>query len=172
MVQQLQVEKHSSQLQIDTLQQRLHESKQILSVTQTDRKQLEEQLTVLNQSQSEAKEAAPKTEIATNSAASITVSVEQLKMKFDGKTLTINFRLTNITEEQQAGRVGVTLSRPGNENTPVVYGSFRTTPFRIRRFRMITKNLRVKSPDSIVRIVAWNAERSLVMDQTYPLPGN
>ena len=171
-VQQLQVEKHSSQLQIDTLQQRLHESNQILSVTQADRKQLEEQLTVLNQSQSEAKEAAPKTEIATNSAASITVSVEQLKMKFDGKTLTINFRLTNITEEQQAGRVGVTLSRPGNENTPVVYGSFRTTPFRIRRFRMITKNLRVKFPDSIVRIVAWNAERSLVMDQTYPLPGN
>jgi hypothetical protein len=37
---------------------------------------------------------------------------------------------------------------------------------------MITKNLLVKSPDSIVRIVAWNAERSLVMDQTYPLPGN
>ena len=83
-----------------------------------------------------------------------------------------NFRLTNITEEQQAGRVGVTLSRPGKENTPVMYGSFRTTPFRIRRFRMITKNLRVKSPDSIVRIVAWNAARSLVMDQTYPLPGN
>ncbi|MEC7418000.1 MAG: hypothetical protein VX420_07310 [SAR324 cluster bacterium] len=171
-VQQLQVEKRSSQLQIDSLQQRLNESKQTLSVAQAERKQLEEQLTVLNQSQSKAIAAAKKEEEEANTAAATTVSVERLQMKFDGKTLAVNFRLSNTTNEQQAGRVGVTLSQPGKEETPVVYGSFRTIPFRIRRFRMISQNLRVKSADSIVRIVAWNAERSLVMDQTYPLPGN
>jgi len=171
-VQQLQVEKRSTQLQIDTLQQRLNESKQTLSVAQAERKQLDERLAVLNQSPSDARKSEKKAEDAESTAVPATVSVERLQMQYDGERLAVNFRLTNTTNEQQVGRVGVILSRPGEENNPIVYGSIRTKNFRIRRFRLISENLQVKFPDALVRIVAWNTEKSLVIDQTYPLPGN
>jgi hypothetical protein len=161
-VQQLEVEKRSAQTQIEELQEQLRE-------TELAMRQVEAEVEELRDQNMEATTPLPNPEADTSDRILL---VEGLQMKVSGGQLSLKFNLTNNTGEIQQGRVGVMLLPKDALESPVEFSPAKTIPFRIRRFRVISRDYPFKDPNLFVRIVAWNSSREKVMDENFPVPSN
>lgn len=164
-VQQLEIEKRSSQGQIDDLQEQLRE-------TETALRQVEAEVEDLRDQNLAESGAPPQPERNSEVSSDKMLLVEALKMNLRDSVLSLRFNLTNNTGEIQQGRVGVLLVGKDQLSEELEYNPARSIPFRIRRFRVISKEYQVNSPDQYVRIVAWNDDQKMIMDENFPVSSN
>ncbi len=161
-VQQLEIEKRSSQGQIDDLQEQLRETETALRQVEAEVEDLRDQ----NLAQSGV---SPEPERNSTASPDKLLLVEALKMNLRDSVLSLRFNLTNNTGEIQQGRVGVLVVPQDQLTNELEYNPARSIPFRIRRFRVISKEYQVNEPNQYVRIVAWNDDQKMVMDENFPI---
>jgi chromosome segregation ATPase len=106
-----------------------------------------------------------KTKIRVNSA----ISVEKLKINRNNSTVSINYNLTNNSNRLQLGRTGMYLSSKKNLEKDIQFRLENSTPFRIKRYRIISRNFSKVKAGSFVRILIWNDKKELIIDNAYPI---
>ena len=106
-----------------------------------------------------------KTKIRVNSA----ISVEKLKINRNNSTVSINYNLTNNSNRLQLGRTGMYLSSKKNLEKDIQFRLENSTPFRIKRYRIISRNFSKVKAGSFVRILIWNNKKELIIDNAYPI---
>ena len=106
-----------------------------------------------------------KTKIRVNSA----ISVEKLKINRNNSTVSINYNLTNNSNRLQLGRTGMYLSSKKNLEKDIQFRLENSTPFRIKRYRIISRNFSNVKAGSFVRILIWNNKKELIIDNAYPI---
>ena len=106
-----------------------------------------------------------KTKIRVNSA----ISVEKLKINRNNSTVSINYNLTNNSNRLQLGRTGMYLSSKKNLEKDIQFRLENSTPFRIKRYRIISRNFSKVKTGSFVRILIWNDKKELIIDNAYPI---
>jgi chromosome segregation ATPase len=106
-----------------------------------------------------------KTKIRVNSA----ISVEKLKINRNNSTVSINYNLTNNSNRLQLGRTGMYLSSKKNLEKNIQFRLENSTPFRIKRYRIISRNFSKVKTGSFVRILIWNDKKELIIDNAYPI---
>ena len=106
-----------------------------------------------------------KTKIRVNSA----ISVEKLKINRNNSKVSINYNLTNNSNRLQLGRTGMYLSSKKNLEKTIQFRLENSTPFRIKRYRIISRNFSKVKTGSFVRILIWNDKKELIIDNAYPI---
>tara|TARA_B110000240_G_scaffold136480_1_gene151277 strand:- start:46 stop:978 length:933 start_codon:yes stop_codon:yes gene_type:complete len=106
-----------------------------------------------------------KTKIRVNSD----ISVEKLKINRNNSTVSINYNLTNNSNRLQLGRTGMYLSSKKNLEKDIQFRLENSTPFRIKRYRIISRNFSKVKTGSFVRILIWNDKKELIIDNAYPI---
>ena len=106
-----------------------------------------------------------KTKIRVNSA----ISVEKLKINRNNSIVSINYNLTNNSNRLQLGRTGMYLSSKKNLEKDIQFRLENSTPFRIKRYRIISRNFSKVKTGSFVRILIWNDKKELIVDNAYPI---
>ena len=106
-----------------------------------------------------------KTKISVNSA----ISVEKLKINRNNSKVSINYNLTNNSNRLQLGRTGMYLSSKKNLEKDIQFRLENSTPFRIKRYRIISRNFSKVKAGSFVRILIWNDKKELIIDNAYPI---
>ncbi|MBC8219857.1 MAG: hypothetical protein H8E67_04745 [Proteobacteria bacterium] len=104
-------------------------------------------------------------QISVNSA----ISVEKLKINRNNSTVSINYNLTNNSNRLQLGRTGMYLSSKKNLEKDIQFRLENSTPFRIKRYRIISRNFSKVKSGSFVRILIWNDKKELIIDNAYPI---
>ena len=104
-------------------------------------------------------------QISVNSA----ISVEKLKINRNNSTVSINYNLTNKSNRLQLGRTGMYLSSKKNLEKDIQFRLENSTPFRIKRYRIISRNFSKVKSGSFVRILIWNDKKELIIDNAYPI---
>lgn len=186
-VRQFQLEKTSSQEQINNLQLKVRSlQQQLLSaqasltesiaeneivqakITELDAEKNKLELKLKKPTQVAATIAPvkkQKTKISVNSA----ISVEKLKINRNNSTVSINYNLTNNSNRLQLGRTGMYLSSKKNLEKDIQFRLENSTPFRIKRYRIISRNFSKVKAGSFVRILIWNDKKELIIDNAYPI---
>ena len=186
-VRQFQLEKTSSQEQINNLQLKVRSLQQQLLSAQTsltesiaENEIVQAKITELDAEKNKlelklkktiqvAAIIAPvkkqKTKIRVNSA----ISVEKLKINRNNSTVSINYNLTNNSNRLQLGRTGMYLSSKKNLEKDIPFRLENSTPFRIKRYRIISRNFSKVKAGSFVRILIWNDKKELIIDNAYPI---
>ena len=106
-----------------------------------------------------------KSQIRVNSA----ISVEKLKINRNNSKVSINYNLTNNSNRLQLGRTGMYLSSKKNLEKDIQFRLENSTPFRIKRYRIISRNFSKVKTGSFVRILIWNDKKELIIDNAYPI---
>ena len=104
-------------------------------------------------------------QVSVNSA----ISVEKLKINRNNSTVSINYNLTNNSNRLQLGRTGMYLSSKKNLEKDIQFRLENSTPFRIKRYRIISRNFSKVKSGSFVRILIWNDKKELIIDNAYPI---
>ena len=186
-VRQFQLEKTSSQEQINNLQLKVRSlQQQLLSaqasltesiaeneivqakITELDAEKNKLELKLKKPTQVAATIAPvkkQKSQIRVNSA----ISVEKLKINRNNSTVSINYNLTNNSNRLQLGRTGMYLSSKKNLEKDIQFRLENSTPFRIKRYRIISRNFSKVKAGSFVRILIWNDKKELIIDNAYPI---
>ncbi|MDE0793154.1 MAG: hypothetical protein OSB08_05860 [SAR324 cluster bacterium] len=186
-VRQFQLEKTSSQEQINNLQLKVRSlQQQLLSaqasltesiaeneivqakITELDAEKNKLELKLKKPTQVAATIAPvkkQKSQISVNSA----ISVEKLKINRNNSTVSINYNLTNNSNRLQLGRTGMYLSSKKNLEKDIQFRLENSTPFRIKRYRIISRNFSKVKAGSFVRILIWNDKKELIIDNAYPI---
>ena len=186
-VRQFQLEKTSSQEQINNLQLKVRSlQQQLLSaqasltesiaeneivqakITELDAEKNKLELKLKKPTQVAATIAPvkkQKSQISVNSA----ISVEKLKINRNNSTVSINYNLTNNSNRLQLGRTGMYLSSKKNLEKDIQFRLENSTPFRIKRYRIISRNFSKVKTGSFVRILIWNDKKELIIDNAYPI---
>ena len=186
-VRQFQLEKTSSQEQINNLQLKVRSLQQQLLSVQTsltesiaENEIVQAKITELDAEKNKlelklkkptqvAATIAPvkiqKSQISDNSA----ISVKKLKINRKNSTVSINYNLTNNSNRLQLGRTGMYLSSKKNLEKDIPFRLENSTPFRIKRYRIISRNFSKVKAGSFVRILIWNDKKELIIDNAYPI---
>jgi membrane-associated HD superfamily phosphohydrolase len=186
-VRQFQLEKTSSQEQINNLQLKVRSLQQQLLSAQTsltesiaENEIVQAKITELDAEKNKlelklkkptqvAATIAPvkiqKSQISDNSA----ISVKKLKINRKNSTVSINYNLTNNSNRLQLGRTGMYLSSKKNLEKDIPFRLENSTPFRIKRYRIISRNFSKVKAGSFVRILIWNDKKELIIDNAYPI---
>ena len=186
-VRQFQLEKTSSQEQINNLQLKVRSLQQQLLSAQTsltesiaENEIVQAKITELDAEKNKlelklkkptqvAATIAPvkiqKSQISDNSA----ISVKKLKINRKNSTVSINYNLTNNSNRLQLGRTGMYLSSKKNLEKDIQFRLENSTPFRIKRYRIISRNFSKVKAGSFVRILIWNDKKELIIDNAYPI---
>jgi hypothetical protein len=187
-VRQFQLEKTSSQEQINKLQlkarsiqQQLLNSQASLTETIAENEIIQAKITELDAEKNKLELKIKKgkkivaativpvnkqnSKISVNSA----VSVEKLKINSGNGTVSVNYNLTNNLNERQQGRTGMYLSSKKNLEKNIPFRLENSTPFRIKRYRIISRDFSKVKAGSFVRILIWNDKKELVLDNAYPI---
>jgi len=187
-VRQFQLEKTSSQEQINnlqlkarSLQQQLLNAQASLTETIAENEIVQAKITELDAEKNKlelklkkGKQVAATTivpvnkqnsQISVNSA----VSVEKLKINSGNGTVSVNYNLTNNLNERQQGRTGMYLSSKKNLEKNIPFRLENSTPFRIKRYRIISRDFSKVKAGSFVRILIWNDKKELIIDNAYPI---
>jgi small-conductance mechanosensitive channel len=186
-VRQFQLEKTSSQEQINNLQLKVRSlQQQLLSaqasltesiaeneivqakITELDAEKNKLELKLKKPTQVATTIAPVKKQISQISVNSA-VSVEKLKINRNNSTVSINYNLTNNSNRLQLGRTGMYLSSKKNLEKDIQFRLENSTPFRIKRYRIISRNFSKVKSGSFVRILIWNDKKELIIDNAYPI---
>jgi len=187
-VYQFQAEKKSTQEQINNLQLRVRSLEQELKNTQNSLKEsisenqnIQAELLTVNKEKSQLQQRKKKSkQIASTKVMAIKkrkskklvnsiVSVEKLKIKYKNGFLSVNYNLTNKTNRLQMGRTGMYLSSKKNLENDIPFRLKTSIPYKIKRYRIISRKFSKVKPGSYLRILIWNNKKQLLIDNAYPI---
>tara|TARA_B100000945_G_scaffold69327_1_gene52556 strand:- start:513 stop:1442 length:930 start_codon:yes stop_codon:yes gene_type:complete len=184
-VQQFQSEKTSTQDQINNLQLRIRSLEQQLRSTEvslTESKtenetvrgkivELENEIRKfeLKEKKRSKKNTANVKILKSKSIANPPVTVERLKIDTSGGKTRVSFYLTNKSKKLEIGRTGMFLSSPKNLNKDIALSLDKSIPYKIRRYRVVRRTFSKVKPDTLLRIMIWNAKNQPIVDEAYPI---
>jgi chromosome segregation ATPase len=187
-VRQFQLEKTSTQEQINNLQLKARSlQQQLLSaqasltesiaeneLVQTKITELEAEKNKLELQQKKRKQAtastiAPVKKQNTKISANADISVAKLKINTKNGKVSVNYNLTNNSNRLQQGRTGMYLSSKKNLEKDIPFRLDSSIPYRIKRYRIISRQFSKVKPGSFVRILIWNDKKELIIDNAYPI---
>ncbi|MBS1256165.1 MAG: hypothetical protein MAG581_01978 [Deltaproteobacteria bacterium] len=184
-VQQFQREKTSTQDQINNLQLKVHSLQQQLRSTQASLSESKTENQNLNTKITEFEEEIRKFELkekkriqqASASAKSLksksvdnpAVTAEKIKINADGGNVKVSFYLTNKTKKLEIGRTGLFLSSRKNLDKDIPLRIETSIPFKIRRYRVITRTFTNVKPGTFLRIMIWNEKNQPIVDEAFPV---
>jgi len=162
-VQQFQLEKTSTQIQINNLQLKV--------------RSLQQQL--------KQKASSPVTAVKKRKPLNIddpTITVEKLKITAKGSRVSVSYNLTNKSKKLQRGRTGMHLSSKKNLENEIQFRRQTSIPYKIKRYRVISRKFtKVKpgtfisrkftkvKPGTFIRILIWNEKKELIFDEAHPI---
>jgi len=185
---QFQNEKKSTQEQINNLQlkvrsleQELQNTKNSLTESISENKKIQEQFVTLEKEKKKKKKKKKKRKkIASTKVTTVkkiksktlvdsVISVEKLKIKYKNGFLSVNYNLTNKTNRLQLGRTGMYLSSKKNLEKNIPFRLQTSIPYKIKRYRIISRKFSKVKPGSYLRILIWNNKKELLIDNAYPI---
>jgi len=108
--------------------------------------------------------------LKSKSIANPPVTVERLKIDAAGiGKIKVSFYLTNKSKKLEIGRTGVFLSSPKNLDKDIPLSIENSIPYKIRRYRVIRRTFTKVKPDTLLRIMIWNAKNQPIVDEAYPI---
>jgi len=186
-VQQFQLEKTSTQVQINnlqlkvsSLQQQLISAQASLTESKTENEnvkakisELKKEINKLKQKVKKRKQKASSTVAKAKKQKSGTtknpvLTVEKLKITKKGTNVSVSYNLTNQTKKLQLGRTGMFLSSKKNLKNKVPFRRQTSIPFKIKRYRVISRKFTKVKPGTFIRILIWNKKNKLMYDKAYP----
>ena len=167
------------QLKVTTLEKELENTKKSLDESISENKNIQENFLKINKEKNELKQKQNKNVASTkvkaikkrkskNLVESI-VSIEKLKIKYKNGFLSVNYNLTNKTNRLQMGRTGMYLSSKKNLENNIPYRLKTSIPYKIKRYRIISRKFSKVKPGSYLRILIWNNKKQLLIDNAYPI---
>ena len=186
-VRQFQLEKTSTQEQINNLQLKVRKVQQQLQSTQASlteskseneiilaqKTELEDEKNNLEQKLKKRTKTTTKIEpvkkLSSNTNNNTDISVEKLKINSSNGTVSVSYNLTNNSKRLQQGRTGMYLSSKKNLEKDIPFRLENSIPYRINRYRIISRNFTQIKPGSFVRILIWNNKKELIIDNAYPI---
>ncbi len=169
----LQLKVRSVQQQLQSVQASLIESKAENEIFLSQKNKLESEKNKLEQKlnlkkRSKTKKIEP-VKSGKNILASTDVSVEKLKITKKGLTVRVSYNLTNNSKRLQQGRTGMYLSSKKNLEKEIPFRLANTIPYKINRYRIISRKFTKIKTGSFVRILIWNQKKELIIDTAYPI---
>ncbi len=169
----LQLKVRSVQQQLQSVQASLIESKAENEIFLSQKNKLESEKNKLEQKlnlkkRSKTKKIEP-VKSGKNILASTDVSVEKLKITKKGLTVRVSYNLTNNSKRLQQGRTGMYLSSKKNLEKEIPFRLANTIPYKINRYRIISRKFTKIKAGSFVRILIWNQKKELIIDTAYPI---
>jgi len=187
-VQQFQLEKTSTQIQINNLQLKVRSlQQQLLSAqasltesktenenVQTKILELETLISKVEQKNKKIKQKAssPVTAVKKRKPLIIddpTISVEKLKITTRGTRVSVSYNLTNKSKKLQRGRTGMHLSSKKNLENEIQFRRQTSIPYKIKRYRVISRKFTKVKPGTFIRILIWNEKKELIFDEAHPI---
>ena len=185
-VRQFQLEKTSTQEQINNLQLKVRSlQQQLLSAQASLTESIAENETVLakiteleaenNKLKLKINKRVPATTIApvkkqnSKISANSSITVEKLKINRVKGTVSVSYNLTNKSNRLQLGRTGMYLSSKKNLEKDIPFRLESSIPYRIKRYRIISRKFSKVKPGSFVRILIWNNKKELIIDNAYSI---
>jgi len=187
-VQQFQLEKTSTQIQINNLQLKvrslqqellsaqasLTESKTENENVQTKILELETLISKVEQKNKKIKQKAssPVTAVKKRKPLIIddpTITVEKLKITTRGTRVSVSYNLTNKSKKLQRGRTGMHLSSRKNLENEIQFRRQTSIPYKIKRYRVISRKFTKVKPGTFIRILIWNEKKELIFDEAHPI---
>ena len=186
-VRQFQLEKTSSQEQINnlqlkvrSLQQQLLSAQSSLTESIAENEIFQTKITELDTEKDKLELRLKKlTKVAANNtpvkkqnsqlSVNSAISVEKLKINSGNGTVSVNYNLTNNLNRRQQGRTGMYLSSKKNLEKDIPFRLENSTPFRIKRYRIISRDFSKVKAGSFLRILIWNDKKELIVDNAYPI---
>ena len=186
-VQQFQLEKTSTQIQINNLQLKVRSLQQQLlsaqaslteSKTETENVQtkISELETVINKVEQKNKKikqkaSSPVTVVKKRKPLIIdpTITVEKLKITAKGTRVSVSYNLTNKSKKLQRGRTGMHLSSKKNLENEIQFRRQTSIPYKIKRYRVISRKFTKVKPGTFIRILIWNEKKELILDEAHPI---
>ena len=185
-VRQFQLEKTSTQEQINNLQLKVRSLQQQLLNSQASLTEsiAENEIVLAKKTELEAEKnklelkinkRVPATTIApvkkqnSKISANSDISVEKLKINRKNSTVSVSYNLTNKSNRLQLGRTGMYLSSKKNLEKDIPFRLESSIPYRIKRYRIISRKFSKVKPGSFVRILIWNNKKELIIDNAYSI---
>lgn len=187
-VQQFQLEKKSTQEQINSLQQKTRSLQQQLRSTQatlTESKtennniqkintELTTKISKLELQNKKVKQKAATRVVAvkkqkSKSEIDTEITVEKLRIVGKDGFVSVSYNLTNQSNTRKKGRTGMYLSSKNNLGKTIPYKLGTSIPFRIKRYRVISRDFNKVKAGTFVRILIWNEKKELIFDEAYPI---
>ena len=169
----LQLKVRSVQQQLQSVQASLIESKAENEIFLSQKNKLESEKNKLEQKLNQKKRSKTKkiepVKSGKNILASTAVSVEKLKITKKGRTVRVSYNLTNNSKRLQQGRTGMYLSSKKNLEKEIPFRLANTIPYKINRYRIISRKFTKIKAGSFVRILIWNQKKELIIDTAYPI---
>ena len=187
-VQQFQLEKTSTQIQINNLQLKvrslqqqllsaqasLTESKTETENVQTKISELETVISKVEQKNKKIKQKASSPVKAVKKRNPLiiddpTITVEKLKITAKGTRVSVSYNLTNKSKKLQRGRTGMHLSSKKNLENEIQFRRQTSIPYKIKRYRVISRKFTKVKPGTFIRILIWNEKKELIFDEAHPI---
>jgi len=187
-VQQFQLEKTSTQIQINNLQLKvrslqqqllsaqasLTESKNENENVQTKISELQTEISKVKQKNKKIKQKASSPVKAVKKRNPLiiddpTITVEKLKITARGTRVSVSYNLTNKSKKIQRGRTGMHLSSKKNLENEIQFRRQTSIPYKIKRYRVISRKFTKVKPGSFIRILIWNEKKELIFDEAHPI---
>ena len=185
-VRQFQLEKTSTQEQINNLQLKVRSLQQQLlnaqaSLTEsiaeneivlakiTELEAEKNKLELKVNKRVRAKAIAPVKKQNSKISANSGITVEKLKINRVKGTVSVSYNLTNKSNRLQLGRTGMYLSSKKNLEKDIPFRLESSIPYKIKRYRIISRKFSKVKPGSFVRILIWNNKKELIIDNAYSI---
>jgi len=187
-VQQFQLEKKSSQIQINNLQLKVRSLQQQLLSTQaslTESKtenenvqtKISELETIINKVEQKNKKIKQKASSPVKAVKKRNpliiddpnITVEKLKITAKGTRVSVSYNLTNKSKKLQRGRTGMHLSSKKNLENEIQFRRQTSIPYKIKRYRVISRKFTKVKPGTFIRILIWNEKKELIFDEAHPI---
>ena len=187
-VQQFQLEKTSTQIQINNLQLKVRSlQQQLLSAqasltesktenenVQTKILELETVISKVEQKNKKIKQKASSPVKAVKKRNPLiiddpTITVEKLKITAKGTRVSVSYNLTNKSKKLQRGRTGMHLSSKKNLENEIQFRRQTSIPYKIKRYRVISRKFTKVKPGTFIRILIWNEKKELIFDEAHPI---
>ena len=123
----------------------------------------------MKEKQSSKKTAVSVKIIKSKSIANPPVTVERLKINEVKGKVKVSFYLTNKSKKLEIGRTGMFLSSPKNLEKDVPLSLENSIPYKIKRYRVIRRTFNNVKPETLLRILIWNAKNKPIVDEVYPI---
>ena len=185
-VRQFQLEKTSTQEQINNLQLKVRSLQQqllnaqasltesiaeneIVLAKKTELEAEKNKLELKINKRVRAKAIAPVKKQNSKISANSVITVEKLKINRKNGTVSVSYNLTNKSNRLQLGRTGMYLSSKKNLEKDIPFRLESSIPYRIKRYRIISRKFSKVKPGSFVRILIWNNKKELIIDNAYSI---
>ena len=187
-VQQFQLEKKSTQVQINNLQLKVRSLKQqrlseqaSLTESKTENENVQTKISELkaviskleqNNKKIKQKSSSPVSAVKKRKPLIIDnpiITVEKLKIIAKGNRVSVSYSLTNKSKDLQRGRTGMYLSSKKNLENDIAFRRQTSIPYKIKRYRVISRKFTKVKPGTFIRILIWNEKNKLIFDEAHPI---